>query len=289
MPSRSLVHISSNSSRPLPSTESASETIGDRFGRIPCSRRRRSVSGKARRSVPLSQRMSKAATDAPGHSEQLVELWSTGLVGRDHLAVDYRFVNVEHGRHLVAERLEAAKDIAVARDEAAAAFRDITEAPEPIVLEVEEPIRVIERLLSPDRNDRLDAGKYHLADMARSAVFVHAAVPRQRRRVPSSSSARQSRSAAGLRCYRLCDRQCLSGALLRFSRSVMRRLKCPSDASSFSIRTKIRSSESAIVSSVTSLFSIRRRNGRRARHQRRSAAHCDRLASLPSRQFCGRA
>src|SRR6516162_353301 len=37
--------------------------------------------------------------------------------------------------------------------------------------------------------------------------------------------------------------QCVADALLRFSRSVMRRLKCPSDVSSFSIRTKIRSSD----------------------------------------------
>jgi len=34
--------------------------------------------------------------------------------------------------------------------------------------------------------------------------------------------------------------QCVANTLLRFSRSVMRRLNCPSDASSFSIRTKIR-------------------------------------------------
>ena len=54
-PSRSLIHISSNSSRPLPATDSASETIGDRFGRMPCSRRRRSSSGKEPKSV-----MSKA-------------------------------------------------------------------------------------------------------------------------------------------------------------------------------------------------------------------------------------
>jgi hypothetical protein len=46
--------------------------------------------------------------------------------------------------------------------------------------------------------------------------------------------------------------QCVADALLRFSRAVMWRLKCPSDASSFSIRTKIRSSDPAIVTSVLS-------------------------------------
>ena len=103
--------------------------------------------------------MSKAATDAPGHSEQLVELWSTGLVGRDHLAVDYRFVDVERGRHPVAERLETAQDIAVARNDTAAALLDVAQRTKPIVFEVEEPVGVIERLLSPSRDDRLYARK----------------------------------------------------------------------------------------------------------------------------------
>jgi len=129
--------------------------------------------------------MSKAATDAPGHSEQLVELWSTGLVGRDHLAVDYRFVDVEHGRHLIGERLETTQDIAVARNEAATALLKIAEAPKPIVFEVEEPVGVVERLPSPARDDRLYAGKCHLADMARSADFVHEAGPWLQRCVPS--------------------------------------------------------------------------------------------------------
>ena len=116
--------------------------------------------------------MSKAATDAPGHSEQLVELWSTGLVGRDHLAVDYRFVDVERGRHLVAECLETAQDIAVARDEAAAALLKIAEATEAIIFELKEPFGVVERLFSPGRDDRLYAGQCHPADMARPAGFV---------------------------------------------------------------------------------------------------------------------
>jgi hypothetical protein len=64
--------------------------------------------------------------------------------------------------------------------------------------------------------------------------------------------------------------------------------QCPSNASSFSIRTKIRSSDPAIVSHVTSSSSMRRgngRNGRRAHRQRRSAAHWDHSASSPSRQL----
>jgi len=88
------VRISSKSSRPLPSTDSALEAIGDPFGRMPCSRRRRSSSGKARRSVPPED-IEGHVTGGPRHAEQLVELWSAGLVGRNHLAVDYRFVDIE--------------------------------------------------------------------------------------------------------------------------------------------------------------------------------------------------
>ena len=42
-------------------------------------------------------------------------------------------------------------------------------------------------------------------------------------------------------------------------RGARRFTRSPSEASSFSIRTKIRSSDPAIVASVTSLFPIRRR------------------------------
>ena len=43
----------------------------------------------------------------------------------------------------------------------------LSEAPEAIVFELKEPFRVIERLLSPSRDDRLYAGKCH-SDMALS-------------------------------------------------------------------------------------------------------------------------
>jgi hypothetical protein len=102
--------------------------------------------------------MSKAATDAPGHSEQLVELWSTGLVGRDHLAVDYRFVDIEQPASLVGERLETAQDIAVVRNEAATAPLEVAQRSKPIVFELKEPFGVVERLLSPSRDDWLYAG-----------------------------------------------------------------------------------------------------------------------------------
>ena len=70
------------------------------------------------------------------------------------------------------QRLEAAQDIAVARDEAAAAPLDVAQRSKPIVFELKEPFGVVERLLPPGRDDRLDAGKCHLADTARPADFV---------------------------------------------------------------------------------------------------------------------
>jgi hypothetical protein len=56
---------------------------------------------------------------------------------------------------LVAERLETAQDVAVARDEAATALLDVAQRSKAIVFEVEESFRVVERLLSPGRDDRL--------------------------------------------------------------------------------------------------------------------------------------
>ena len=50
--SRWFEHINSNSSQPRPVMDSASETIGDFAGQIACSRFRRSLSGKERRSAP---------------------------------------------------------------------------------------------------------------------------------------------------------------------------------------------------------------------------------------------
>jgi hypothetical protein len=116
-------------------------------------------------------------TGAPRHAEQFVELWSAGLVGHDHLAVDYRLVNVEYGGQLVGQNLETAHDVAVARDEAATALLKVEETPEAIVFELKEPFRAVERLLPPGRDNRLYAGKCHLADMALSVDLVHKAGP----------------------------------------------------------------------------------------------------------------
>src|SRR6516164_2898840 len=108
-------------------------------------------------------------TGAPRHAEQLVELRSVTLVDRDYLAVDYRLVDIEQPTNLVGERVETTKHVAVARNEAAAARLKVAEAAETIIFELKEPFGVVERLLSPRRDDRLYAGKCHPADMARPA------------------------------------------------------------------------------------------------------------------------
>ena len=81
-------------------------------------------------------------------------------------------LDIEDGSDLLAERLETAQDVAVARDDAATALLKIALAPKAIVFELEEPFGVIVRLLSPGWDDRLYAGKGHLADMARPADLV---------------------------------------------------------------------------------------------------------------------
>jgi len=70
-------------------------------------------------------------------------MWSAGLVDHDHLAVDYRLVNVEYGGHLVGQNLETAHDVAVARDEAATALLDIAQRTKPVIFELKEPVGVV--------------------------------------------------------------------------------------------------------------------------------------------------
>jgi hypothetical protein len=70
--------------------------------------------------------------------EKIVELRPAGRVDRDHLAIENRLVEVEHGPELVAESVEAAEVVAVARDEPAAVPLD-TKAPKAVILEIKEP------------------------------------------------------------------------------------------------------------------------------------------------------
>jgi hypothetical protein len=52
----------------------------------------------------------------PSAPEKIVELGSAGRIGRDHLAVENRLVDAELCCQLVAELVEAAQEIAVARN-----------------------------------------------------------------------------------------------------------------------------------------------------------------------------
>ena len=171
MPSRSCAHINSKSLCPVPVTDSGSKMTADSLGTMFCrcppalAERQRSQIGAVE-----PDQIEGHIGGCPPH--EVVELWSTSLVDRDHLAVDYGLVDVEDGSDLLAERLETAQDVAVARDDAATALIKIAQAPKAIAFELKEPFGVIERLLSPGWDDRLYAGKGHLADMARPADFV---------------------------------------------------------------------------------------------------------------------
>ena len=79
--------------------------------------------------------------------EKIVKLWSAGSVGDDHLAVENGVLDVQERRHLLAECLEAAQLLAVARDQPAAVPLEITKPPEAVVLELKEPPGIVERLL----------------------------------------------------------------------------------------------------------------------------------------------
>jgi len=52
----------------------------------------------------------------PSVPEKIVELGSAGRIGRDHLAVENRLVEAELSCKLIAELVEAAQEIAVARN-----------------------------------------------------------------------------------------------------------------------------------------------------------------------------
>jgi len=109
--------------------------IGDFVGKIACSRFRRSRSGKEPTSMPFApEDIESRITGAPRHAEQLVELRSAALVGRDHLAVENGVVDIEEPANLVGQRVETSKHVAIARNEAATALLDIAEARKPSYL-----------------------------------------------------------------------------------------------------------------------------------------------------------
>ena len=90
-----------------------------------------------------------------------VKLRPAGRVGRDHLAIENRLVEVEQGGELAAELIKAAHLVAVARDQVAAAMLEITAGAEAVVFEIEEPPGVVERLLPRGWDDRLHSRKGH--------------------------------------------------------------------------------------------------------------------------------
>ena len=168
MPSRSLVHINSNSSHPLPSTDSASDTITDPFGRTACSACRRAERQRPQVDSVEPKEIKSDVARAACAAQQVIELRSAGLVDRDDLAVENGIIDVEHTGHPLGELIEAGHDIAVARDQAIAALLEIAEGAEAVILELEQPVGVVERLFSPGRRDRLHARKGHDPHMGSS-------------------------------------------------------------------------------------------------------------------------
>ena len=102
-----------------------------------------------------------------------------GLVDRDHLAVDYRILDIEHGCDLFGERIEATHDVAVARDEIGAAPLDMAEDPEAVVFHIEGPSGIVEGAFAPRRRDRLHARK-HRVGYVQAARGLHAKPPNLR-------------------------------------------------------------------------------------------------------------
>jgi hypothetical protein len=73
------------------------------------------LSGKDRRSAPSDPEQVEGHIGRRRRAPQeIIELWPSGLVDRDHLAVDYRLVDLEYGCQLLGEHLEAAQDVAIA-------------------------------------------------------------------------------------------------------------------------------------------------------------------------------
>src|SRR5215472_18075090 len=112
MPSRSWPRMSSKSSRPRPDRE-RSEIAVDPFGKMLSKRRRRSLRGRERRSLPLSHKGGKRDVGGrPWAPQEIIELRPVGFVGCDHLAIENDLVDAEFGRHLLTQSGKAIEDIA---------------------------------------------------------------------------------------------------------------------------------------------------------------------------------
>src|SRR5262249_28886007 len=85
---------------------------------------------------------------------------------------------------LIAEADEAAHQVAVARDHAAAPPLEITERAKAVVFEIKEPLRIVEWVRPSDRDDGLDARQH----------------PRQPRSSSSHATAMHARATTSQRC-----------------------------------------------------------------------------------------
>ena len=89
---------------------------------------------------------------------------------RDHLTIEDRLVDAKLGHHVVtegrgdllAQRIEPGEGIPSSRDKAAAPALDIAHRAKPIVFRIEQPVRVVERLLAPGWRDWLYPRKWRM-------------------------------------------------------------------------------------------------------------------------------
>ena len=102
------MRISSKSSHPLPTTDSASETLADPFGTTLQALPTLAERQRAQVRTIKPEQVEGHIGGQPSAPEKIVELGSAGRIGRDHLAVENCLVEVEHGRQLVAEPVKAA-------------------------------------------------------------------------------------------------------------------------------------------------------------------------------------
>lgn len=87
-------------------------------------------------------------------------------------------MDIERGRDLVGECIEAVECVAVARDQAVAARLDVAEPLESVVFDIEEPVGIVEWVHAPCWRDGLDARRRHPSHMG---LLLLVTSPRVRR------------------------------------------------------------------------------------------------------------
>src|SRR4051812_34666716 len=89
--------------------------------------------------------------------QQLVELRAPLSVDADHLAIEDGRAHPKRAAQLGCEPGELPKAVAVARDQLGASWAQMGERPEPVVLQLEQPLGMVERLAHAAERERSKA------------------------------------------------------------------------------------------------------------------------------------